>query len=171
MFLYTQPPKEIKFYPCKVDTYSARGGIILMDKEQAKLPNLKFYRFDFFLKLHKDVISNAVFHLDELVNLSLEGGEIETLSWKTEREEALDMVESCIKTNGEMDIGHFSAAVNYWQPAVENFLDNLKTVDELKQEFSSLMKEEFVVRHYFETEWVILTQPIIKIDFKNIFKK
>lgn len=171
MFLYTQPPKEIKFYPCKTGVYSARGGIILKNKEQRELPQLQFYRFDFFLKLEGSIITSAAFHLDQLTNLAVEGGEAESLSWKEERQEAIEMVQSCIETNGEMDIGEFSHAINYWFPTVDISLEDIKDIKELKQGFSCALGNIFVVRHYFETEWVILTQPDkIRIDFKDVYK-
>ena len=142
-----------------------------MNKGQGELPQLQFYRFDFFLKLKGSIISGAAFNLDELTNLAIEGGEVESLSWKEERQEALEMVQSCIETNEEKDIGEFSRAINYWSSIVEGSLENLKSIDELKKGFSVALGEIFVVRHYFETEWVILAHSDqIKLDFKDVYK-
>ncbi len=170
-FLYTKPPPELKFYPCGGNVFNARGAVIVLQKEERELPDLEFYRFDFYLKYQGEVVEEAQFIIEQLINLhaDLRGSEP---SWREQGEVAMELAEDDRGGEGRLQLSDYLAALNYWAPCVDPTLRSLKTEEELKGKFSMTMDGIGVVRHYFETDWVVLREHSpVRMDFKHVYKK
>ena len=170
-YLLTQPPKALKFYPVRKDAFNARGAIVVMDKSTGFAPDLHFYRYDFFLSVKNNKeIKKAYFFIDKLTNYHIEATG-EELLWSEEREAVSDMMDDYLENDGKFYVGEHEKALCSWQEEVKYGFDAIESEVDLKKNFSWLMDGVFVVRHYFETEWVILTgDNPIKINFKDVYK-
>lgn len=167
MFLYTQPPSALKFFPVKKDVYLSRGAVVVMDKREGSLPELVFYRFEFWLHMKGGIVADAKFTLEELRNF--EEATLGThLTWAEIREDTFTFLAEAEARQGGMDIEDHGGAIHYWSPYFDKSFSGMESFDELKSNFIRLIDGVFVVCHYFETEWVILTgKTPIKINFRG----
>lgn len=168
-FLYTKPPAELKFFPCGSDLFYARGAVVVFEKEKGQLPDLLFFRFNFQLHCKNRIIDKASFVLEMLCNLHTSAFGTSP-SWDEEAQAALAFEENELKEEGKIYVRDHYAALNYWQNEVDKTFEGMKTENELKLGFAQAMSHVYVVRHYFEADWIIMDgdEPV-KIDFRNVY--
>ena len=168
-FLYTPPPPFIKFYPCKAGVFAARGAVVVASKSENKLPQLEHFRFEFFIGCEHGKIEQAHFAIDELCSLA----DLENKgkpSWKDEREEADLMLQDHLNYDGMMSVAEYDSAINLWVMCANDSYSEIENEKHLKQCFSMTTEDIYVVRHYFETDWIILDNQEMKIDFRDVYK-